>query len=64
MTFPNDCFKINQFRFIYRQGNHINTEQQVVIDILIMSKSIVMYCSILYLLAKFIGIYTTRTDVL
>lgn len=65
MTFPNDCLKRNQFRLIYCQSNHINSEQhinKVVIDILIMSKSIVMGCSILCLLARFIFIYTTRTD--
>lgn len=45
----------------------LNREQQVnkvVIDILIMSKSIVMYCSILCLLVRFILIYATRTDAL
>lgn len=65
MTFPNDCLKRNQFSLIYCQSNHINSEQyinKVVIDILIMSKSIVMGCSILCLLARFIFIYTTRTD--
>lgn len=50
--------KRNQFKFIYSWGNHINSEQQVnkvVIDILIMSKSIVRGCSIVYLL----GLYSS-----
>lgn len=65
MTFTNDCLKRNRFRLIYCQSNHINSEQhinKIVINILIMSKSIVIGCSILCLLARFIFIYTTRTD--